>query len=282
MSPTMYEKQVKVEERPVAATRPQPPRTVAIYCGELFSDCLLESAHQPNRRRGWATAFSVVLQGILLCVALLVPLMYTDALPKQQLMAMLVAPPPPPPPPPPAQELPRKVVPVATDIVGGQLRSPTHIPSKIAMIKEEEPPPAVSSVGVIGGVPGGIPGGQIGGVLGGVIGAGSNASLPKPAAAEPVKRLRVSQGVSKGQLIKQVEPFYPAIARAAHVSGAVVMTAIISKDGNIEGLKVISGHPLLVKAAMDAVTQWKYKPFLLNGEPVEVETTVTINFTLSS
>ncbi|MGA7169744.1 MAG: energy transducer TonB, partial [Candidatus Sulfotelmatobacter sp.] len=155
-----------------------------------------------------------------------------------------------------------------------------RIPQKITMIKEEEaPPPAFSSGGVIGGVPGGIPGGQMGGVIGGIISATSNlSSVPKLAAP---KRIRISQGVTEGRLIQKVQPEYPPIARAARIQGQVVLSAVISKTGEIQNLVLVSGHPMLVPAAIRAVQQFRYRPFLLNGEPVEVETTITVNFQLS-
>ena len=265
----------------VAPSNSAPGRAGTHIWKALFADSLLESKRGLNRRRGWTTILSLAIQGVLLCIAILVPLIYTEALPKQQLLTLLVAPPSPPPPPPPAApEVVKSVRPIQTEMVGGQLRTPTRIPSKIAMIREEQPPPAVSSGGVIGGVPGGIPGGQLGGVIGGIIGSTSNV-VPKASKPEPVMRVRVSQGVSVGRLINKVEPVYPQLARNARVQGQVVLTAIISKDGTIQDLRVMSGHPLLVQAALDAVRQWRYKPFLLNGEPVEVETTVTVDFTLT-
>ena len=129
----------------------------------------------------------------------------------------------------------------------------------------------------MGGVPGGVPGGAMGGVLGGII---SNAPAVVPKVATP-QRVRVSQGVSKVCWCSKVKPTYPPLARQAHIQGTVVLQAVISKDGSIENLHVISGHPMLVPAAMDAVKQWKYKPYFLNGEPVEVETTINVNFTLA-
>ena len=85
----------------------------------------------------------------------------------------------------------------------------------------------------------------------------------------------------EGNLIRRVQPLYPTPAKLAHIQGSVVLRAIISKDGTIENLAVISGHPMLVKAAMDAVSQWRYRPYLLNGDPFEVETQVTVNFVLN-
>ena len=243
----------------------------------MFEDSLLESAGRLRTKRRWTTMLSFLLQGLLIGLLVLIPLIYTEALPRQQLMTFLVAPPPPPPPPPPAA-MPVKVVRVIqTDIINGQLRTPTKIPEKVAMIKEESAPPPMTMAGVIGGVPGGVPGGSMGGVIGGIIGS-TPVAVPKQVMPT---RVRVSAGVQQGNLISQVKPMYPVIAKSARISGAVVLQAEISKQGTIEHLQVISGHPMLVQSAVEAVKQWRYKPYLLNGEPVPVETTITVNFTLS-
>jgi len=150
------------------------------------------------------------------------------------------------------------------------------------MIKEEEaPPPMVATGGVVGGVPGGIPGGQAGGVIGSIISAANSAAVPKFVPITP-QRVRISQGVTKGLLIHRVEPAYPTLARAARVQGEVVLSAVIDTSGQIQNLQLVSGHPMLVPAALSAVKQWRYKPYLLNGQPTEVETTITVIFTLSS
>ncbi|MGB2604947.1 MAG: energy transducer TonB, partial [Candidatus Sulfotelmatobacter sp.] len=182
------------------------------------------------------------------------------------------------PPPPPAAAPVKIVKQIQTDIVNGALRTPTKIPQKIQMIKEDEaPPPSMATAGVVGGVPGGIPGGQMGGVIGGII---SSTPVAVPKVATP-QRVRVSQGVSAGLLVRRVNPNYPPLARQARIQGQVVLRAVISKDGSIQNLTLVSGHPMLAPAAIDAVKQWKYKPYLLNGEPVEVDTEVLVNFTLS-
>lgn len=248
----------------------------------LFEDSLLEASGGQRERRTWATLLSFVLQCLLVGVLLLIPLWFTDVLPKQQLLTFLEAPPPPPPPPP-AATAPAavKVVKVTSDIANGQLRTPGRIPAKVQMIKEDDaPPPNVTSEGVVGGVLGGIPGGQLGGVIGGIV--SSTSSVPAaPSLTKPTpQRVRVSQGVSKGQLMYRTEPTYPPLARQARIQGVVVLTAVIDKDGNIQNLQLESGHPLLAPAAIDAVKHWRYKPFLLSGQPVEVETTVTVTFQL--
>jgi periplasmic protein TonB len=243
----------------------------------MFEDSLLESGNRLKTKRGRTTTFAIILEVALIGVMVLMPLIFTEALPKQQLMTFLVAPPPPPPPPPPAAAPVHVVKQVQTDIVNGALRTPTKIPQKVQMIKEDEAPPAMASAGVVGGVPGGIPGGQMGGVIGGII---SSTPVAVPKVATP-QRVRVSAGVTSGLLVRRVNPVYPPLARQARIAGTVVLRAVISKDGSIENLQLISGHPMLAPAAIDAVKQWKYKPYLLNGEPVEVDTEVQVNFTLA-
>lgn len=249
----------------------------------MFEDSLLESGNRFRKaRRGWTTVLSFALQILFIGILVIIPLIYTEALPKQQLMTFLVAPPPPPPPPPPpapAATPVKAIKPVQTEIVNGQLRTPTRIPEKVAMIKEDAPPPPVVATtgGVIGGVPGGVAGGQIGGVIGGII---SSTPVAVPKVAMPQK-IRVSKGVAEGLLIHKVMPAYPPLARQARIQGAVVLQANISKSGTIENLHVVQGHPMLAPAAIEAVKQWRYKPYYLNGEPVEVETVITVNFTLA-
>jgi periplasmic protein TonB len=85
----------------------------------------------------------------------------------------------------------------------------------------------------------------------------------------------------EGNLIRRVQPIYPPLARIGRVQGPVVLAAIISKAGTIENLHALSGHPLLVPAAVDAVSQWRYRPYILNSEPIEVETQITVNFSLA-
>jgi protein TonB len=221
------------------------------------------------------TFISFILEAVIVGIMILIPLMFTEALPKAMTMTFLAAPPPPPPPPPPPAAV-KIVKQVETDIVNNQLRTPTKIPQKVQIIKEDEAPPP--STGVVGGVPGGVPGGQMGGVIGGII---SSTPVAVPKIATPT-RIRVSSGVTQGLLVRKVEPTYPQMAKIARVQGAVLLAALIGKDGTIQNLHVVStASPLLNQAALDAVKQWKYKPYILNGEPVEVDTNITVNFTLS-
>jgi periplasmic protein TonB len=168
----------------------------------------------------------------------------------------------------------------------GRLMAPKTIPKDIAMIKEEELPPP-SSAGVQGGVPGGVPGGTSGGVIGGIIGSVPTAAPPPPPKKEEPptpkapERIRVGGNVQAANLVRKVTPTYPPLAKQARVQGTVRFQAIIGKDGTIQNLQLVTGHPLLVPAATEAVKQWLYKPTLLNGEPVEVITQIDVNFTLS-
>src|ERR1041385_7559133 len=154
----------------------------------MFEDSLIESGGKLRSKRGMTTTVSFLIQVVLIGILVLIPLLFTEALPKQQLMTFLVAPPPPPPPPPPPAATPQvKVQKVVSELDSGQLRTPTKIPQKVAMIKEEEAPPPSAGVGVMGGVPGGVPGGQMGGVLGGII---SSTPVATPKVAAPPQRVR--------------------------------------------------------------------------------------------
>lgn len=246
----------------------------------MFEELLESSPNRKKTNQGWTVILSAVIQIFVLAILVLIPLIYTEALPKAAFATLLVAPPPPPPPPPPPAATPVvRVQPVKRLMNAGVLRAPTAIPKQVSMIKEEELPPEVSSVGMVGGVPGGVPGGQAGGVLGGIIGGVGSALPPPPKAREPI---RVGGNVQQARLINKPNPVYPPLARQARIAGTVRLQAIIGEDGTIQSLEVVSGHPLLVQSALDAVRQWRYQPTLLNGEPVKVQTTVDVVFTLSS
>jgi protein TonB len=238
----------------------------------------------------WTVFVAFAVQTFLMVVGIILPMIYFDVLPKTTLTSFLVAPPPPPPPPPPpAAPAPVKMVKVIPrQFDAGKLMAPKSVPKEIANIKEEELPPASSGVGgVVGGVPGGVAGGTPGGVLGSIMSAGVGAPPPPP--PPPVKvekpktpsRITIGGNVQQAKLVRQPKPIYPPLAKQARISGIVHLAAIISKDGTIQDLKVISGHPLLIPSALEAVKQWVYQPTLLNGEPVEVSTQIDVNFTLS-
>jgi protein TonB len=251
----------------------------------MFEQSLLEGG---KTAKPWTFMLSFGFQMLLVGIAILIPLIYYDALPRTQLTSFLVAPPPPPPPPPPpAAVVPKIVKQIPRQFDSGRLMAPKVIPKQVAEIREEELPQVSSGPGVVGGVPGGVPGGTAGGVIGGLIGSVGSAAPPPP--PPPVKveapkaptRIRVGGNVQAANLIRKITPVYPALAKQARIQGQVRFTAIISKDGSIQNLQLVSGHPLLVPAAQDAVRQWLYRPTLLNGEPVEVVTQIDVNFTLS-
>jgi TonB family protein len=129
--------------------------------------------------------------------------------------------------------------------------------------------PKSETIGVVGDVPGGIPSTD----------SNTATASPVPALGTP-QRVRVSSGVAQGLLVTKVNPDYPPDARDQHIQGVVLLKVIIGREGNIDSTELISGHPLLAPAALDAVKRWKYKPFLLNGTPVEVESQIQVNFTL--
>jgi len=152
---------------------------------------------------------------------------------------------------------------------------PLLLPSRIPTVPTSGDDSGTTSIPTGPGVPGSIGDGLGNNVLE-AIGERTPPVIP---ASPPVRPSRVSR-MMEGNLIYRVQPEYPALAREARVQGVVVLRAVIDRDGIIQNLKVVSGPPLLVHAAMSAVRQWRYRPFYLNDQPVEVETQVTVNFTL--
>jgi protein TonB len=241
----------------------------------MFDDLLESTVEKKKTNKGWAVILSGIVQTVILGVLILIPLIYTEALPKAMLSTLLIAPPPPPPPPPPPQPVKTIVKPVARLIQSGKLVQPRAIPKEVAIFKEAELPPDVINNTNAGGVFGGIPGQ-------GIIGGSGGPALPPPPKAAAPARIKQGGNVTAALLLNQTKPLYPALARQARIQGNVVLHAIIDKDGKVAQLEVMSGHPLLVQSALDAVKQWRYKPTLLNGDPVEVDTTITVTFTMGS
>lgn len=241
----------------------------------MFDDLVVSGAQAKHTHKTWTVALSAIIQVLIVLVFILIPLLITQALPKEAVAAWITAPAPPPPPPPPPPKV--QVIHQAPPLIQqGKLTAPTVIPKKVNIIKEEAAPDVTS--GMTGGVAGGIGGGSMGGVLGGIIGSTGGGPPPPPKAAP--ERIRVGGQVQSANLIHQVMPIYPEIAKTAHIQGTVLLHAIIAKDGSIKQLQYISGPPLLMRNAMSAVQQWRYRPTLLNGDPVEVDTTISVVFTL--
>ena len=232
---------------------------------------LIYSAAKTKNWKRATIPIAYILDATVVAVMVVVPLVNYEALPKAQLMTFLAAPPPPP-----AAAIPKVVVHQVS--MEDLMKAPTVIPKTIAKIKDQ---PIPVSAGVQGGVAGGVPGGQMGGVLGGIIGGMASAAPPPPPKPHAPERIRVGGNVEAAKAIYAPTPEYPPLAKMARVQGMVRLSAIIAKDGTIIDLKVISGNPLLAPAALAAVRQYRYQPTLLNGQPVEVDTEIDVNFTLA-
>ena len=231
----------------------------------------LESTWDRSARRGWSTLASFGFQAMAVSLLLLIPLIWIQGPPKLQWFEppQILTPPPAPAPPASGE---RRSTP-STNLSGTHLMQPPTIPTTIAILNEQ---PVASAPNIDeGGVAGGT------GTRRGVIGSiGPSVEVaPPPTPPAPTHPVRVSHW-AEGNLIHRVQPEYPEIARQVRVQGPVQLRAIISKGGMIENLVVESGHPMLVGAAIKAVRQWRYRPYLLNGEPIEVETEITVNFVL--
>jgi protein TonB len=242
----------------------------------MFEEMVVSTSTNKKTNKPWTVVISMVFQVLFLAILILIPLIYTEALPKTLMSSILLAPPPPPPPPPPPAPVQVIHKPVQHLMDAGKLVQPKAIPKDIKIIKEDAEPPDMG--GMAGGVPGGVAGGSSGGVLGGIIGGAGNA--PPPPKVTP-KRVTVGGNVQAARLVNRVQPLYPPLARQTRISGTVKLHAIIGKNGAVEQLQVVSGHPLLVQSALDAVRQWRYQPTLLNGDPVEVDTEIDVIFSLA-
>ena len=236
---------------------------------------------------------AVLFHGLLILMVLIVPLLLPQSISQRELLITLVSPiGPPPPPPPPPMALPAATAPQVAkqpvrSVTTTALIIPTVVPREIAKIVEE---PIAIPVGVIGGVPGGVVGGTIGGVLGGILSTNAAAAAPvlatppPPPPPPPPPKITVAAPVRVGGAVKEPRPLrmtppvYPALATKARVSGVVVLEATLTEQGTVEQIRVVSGHPLLVDAAIEAVKQWQYEPTLLNGVPVSVILTAKVRF----
>lgn len=244
----------------------------------MFEDVLVESGNRiRTRSRYWVlatTSFNVAV----LAAMVLYPMLYPQALPKTALVAMIQAPPPPPAaaPKPPAQQMVQRRATVARL---DPMVAPPQIPVNIRQVHDDAPPPSTDTGVAMGNNMGG---GDKNGVASSLVALNHTpVPLVHVEARKPTVQ-RVSAGVMAGQILVKTQPLYPAIARAAGVSGVVVLHAIISKQGTIENLSVVSGPEMLRGAAVDAVKQWRYRPYMLGAEPTDVDTTITVNFSIGS
>lgn len=233
----------------------------------MFDQLVVSAVVPSHTNKPWTVALSAIGQSLLLGL-LILPLIYTEALPNAMLKTLIVAPPPPEPPAP---------VPLRTEthvrvIPLSRITAPPSISSRIST-ETNEPP----TVYVAGASAGSSETDALRELL-----RPSSPAAPLPPAEQSPQRIRVGGNVEAASLLTRVVPRYPAMAIAAHVSGTVVLHAVIAKDGSVQELTYVSGPGLLLKAAMDAVRQWRYRPTLLNSQPVEVETTIDVVFNLGS
>ena len=269
------------------AERPtRPVRLAPSTQDDVFVRALLAAGTTKTVRRSpleWAAA--TALHIVILATLIIVPLFTTETIQLRNYEETpLVTPPAPPPPPPPAAG--RTVAPHITakrsnlTYTLGKVTAPTVIPKTVSLDNAAAAP---DLGGVEGGVPGGVPGGQLGGSLGGVIGGtGTSVPIPPPRQPAPKRIVRVGSHIKAPRQTYSLQPEYPPLARQAHVSGTVVVDAVLDEHGNVVGAHALSGHPLLISAALKAVLQWKYEPTLLNGTPVAVEMEVTVHFKLGN
>jgi len=237
----------------------------------MFEDSTFESTGRiRTRSRGWMVA-TFLFNGSILLTLILIPLIYPEALPRQMMGILLEAPPPPPQLPPVVKEVPTRETRDYSEIEDGHIFAPPRIPTTIRMLSKMEPPPG----NVIPGLEPGQNGTEVPGAL---FGSGAHSAVVRQ---EPKGPIRLPSTIVAGLIVQKTIPVYPLIAKAARIEGTVILQATISATGTIENLRVVSGHPMLQQAAMDAVRNWRYRPYLLNGQPVEVETTVNVIFTLS-
>ncbi|HTX15786.1 MAG TPA: energy transducer TonB [Candidatus Baltobacteraceae bacterium] len=234
----------------------------------------IPSQHAIRNPAEWL--ISLAAHVVIVGAVLIAPLLFTQVLDLHSFQAVfLVAPRPPAaaPPPAPAQAL-RTARPLAQADIS-KLTAPAVIPAKVRIVADAAAPDLGSEAS--GGVPGGVPGGVLGGIIGGTADAAPNIAPPPPAARRIV---RVGGDVKPPVPISTPDPRYPAIALAAHIEGTVIIDAIIDEQGNVVQERLVEGPPLLVAAALDAVSQWKYQPTYLNGQAVAINTHVQVTFRL--
>ena len=233
----------------------------------MFEQSLVETTHRVGTRKPTTMLISLGIQVGVIAVVAILPLIYYNVLPASQMMAFLSAPPPPPPPPPPPAPTPKIVVRrlVSEVNTSNQLIAPKTIPHGIDRIVESAPPPPVAI--------------STGGTASNILSAISNMPAPPPPPPPPPP-IAVGGSVQAAMCISCPSPSYPPIARQAHIQGEVVLHAIIGKDGLVKDLEVLSGNAMLTGEAVRAVKGWRYHPLELNGQAMEVDTQITVKFTL--
>jgi len=238
----------------------------------MFAESLLESAGGVRTNQRWTMLFSLALQGAFISLLVLIPLFQNQGLPRSLWISSAATPVAPPP---------RGVPHPGTEKGGGKgshVITPVLMPPSAIPLHTDLPPEAKGPDTGEGGpdLPRGVPWGVPNSV---------GPVLPNPPAATPPPQAPVSPRVSivtEGNVIHRVLPAYPPIARQIGAQGPVVLRAVIARDGTVESLRVVtSAHPTLNDAALAAVAQWRFRPYLLNGVAVEVEAQITVNFVIS-
>jgi protein TonB len=239
----------------------------------MFDDYIRESSSPGRSLRGWTALASFAAQAVAIASLLILPLFYTQAMPRLALLGSVIAPAPPPAP----GTAHAAQSTVISNLDENALHFPTPIPRPVSNYDSHATDGQSSDLPAGPGVPGGNGDRGGGSSILDAIGPAPNSPMPLTPSKRPP---RVSH-VMEGNLIRRVQPEYPALAKQARIQGTVVLRAVIDREGIIQDLQVLSGHPLLVQAAINAVRQWRYRPYYLNDQAVEVETQVTVNFTLS-
>jgi len=253
---------------------------------DIFAVAVLEESSAYQRRSALDWIVSIGVHGAILAALLILPLYFTTGLNFQKVNLTYLAPPLPlaaPPPAPMASSAaarPVRVTPVRV-YTPGKLTAPTFIPKAIvATAGNAGASPDEALMGVPGGVTGGVPGGQVGGVLGGVL---NGVPPPAPPVAEgPKVPVRVGGNVKPPRLLFGPEPEYPVLAKQGRLSGVVVIEAVIDEHGKVTGMRAISGQPMLIPAALSAVSKRRYEPTVLDGEPTPIDLRVEISFSFSA
>ncbi|TAM81715.1 MAG: energy transducer TonB [Acidobacteria bacterium] len=236
-----------------------------------FIAYLVYSAAKTSNWKRASLPIAYMIEAMVIGVMVIIPLVHSETLPKASLGLVTIPVPPAPP-----RAAARRVV-VQRISVQGLEKEPPVIPKTIARSKHQPAAPS-NGIGVVGSIPG-VPSGQSDGMIGSLIGM-TTPPPPSPPHPQTVKRILRGGVVEAANLIYGPKPEYPQLAKTARIQGTVRLEALIATDGTIKDLKVLSGHPLLVKAALEAVERWRYRPTLLNGQPVEVETEIDVNFAM--
>ena len=240
----------------------------------LFQDLIESDTRRHGTRQSATMPFSAAIHALIALLVVIVPILQPADLPepgslvKAFFVEPAAAPAPPPPPPPPAPRAAVARVEPPPVVQNASFVAPIETPNEIT------PEKSSLDFGVEGGVPGGVEGGVPGGVVGGVVGGLPDAPPPK------VEAVRVGGQVKEPKKLKVVKPVYPEIAKSARVQGIVILECTINPQGKVINITVLRSIPLLDEAAKEAVQQWVYTPTLLNGVPVPVIMTVTVNFNL--